>query len=45
MSVSFACAHSTLDDQEDENRFLTLKYNVANLGDLRFFLVTKTADA
>ena len=31
--------------QEDENRFLTLKYNVANLGDLRFFLATKTADA
>lgn len=30
--------------QEEENRFLVLKYNVANLGDLRFFLAKKTAD-
>lgn len=28
--------------QEDQNRFLILKYNVANLGDLKFYLATKT---
>jgi len=27
--------------QEQENRFLVLKYNVANLGDLKFYLATK----
>jgi proliferating cell nuclear antigen len=27
--------------QEDENRFLVLKYNVANLGELKFYLATK----
>jgi proliferating cell nuclear antigen len=27
--------------QEQENRFLVLKYNVANLGELRFYLATK----
>jgi len=27
--------------QEDKNRFLILKYNVANLGDLKFYLATK----
>lgn len=27
--------------QEDNNRFLILKYNVANLGDLKFYLATK----
>jgi proliferating cell nuclear antigen len=26
------------------HRFLTLKYNVANLGDLRFFLATKATE-
>ena len=31
--------------QEDDNRFLILKYNVANLGDLNFFLAKKTDDA
>ena len=30
--------------QEDNNRFLILKYNVANLGDLNFFLAKKTDD-
>ena len=30
--------------QEDENRFLVLKYNVANLGDLKFYLATKVFD-
>lgn len=30
--------------QEDDNRFLILKYSVANLGDLRFFLAKKTDD-
>ena len=30
--------------QEDDNRFLILKYNVANLGDLRFFLAKKLDD-
>ena len=30
--------------QEDDNRFLILKYNVANLGDLNFFLARKTDD-
>lgn len=30
--------------QEDNNRFLILKYNVANLGDLRFFLAKKSDD-
>jgi len=28
--------------QEYENRFLVLKYNVANLGELKFYLATKT---
>jgi proliferating cell nuclear antigen len=27
--------------QENDNRFLVLKYNVANLGDLKFYLATK----
>lgn len=27
--------------QEEKNRFLILKYNVANLGDLKFYLATK----
>jgi len=27
--------------QEDENRFMVLKYNVANLGELKFYLATK----
>jgi proliferating cell nuclear antigen len=27
--------------QEELNRFLILKYNVANLGDLKFYLATK----
>ena len=31
--------------QEDDNRFLILKYNVANLGDLKFFLAKKADDA
>lgn len=30
--------------QEDENRFLVLKYNVANLGHLKFFLATKVSN-
>lgn len=30
--------------QEDENRFLVLKYNVANLGELKFYLATKIDD-
>lgn len=30
--------------QEDGNRFLILKYNVANLGDLKFYLATKVSD-
>lgn len=30
--------------QEIENRFLVLKYNVANLGDLKFYLATKIDD-
>jgi proliferating cell nuclear antigen len=30
--------------QEPENRFLVLKYNVANLGDLKFYLATKIDD-
>ena len=30
--------------QEQENRFLVLKYNVANLGELKFYLATKTDD-
>ena len=28
--------------QEELNRFLILKYNVANLGDLKFYLATKS---
>jgi len=28
--------------QENENRFLILKYSIANLGELRFYLATKT---
>lgn len=30
--------------QEQENRFLVLKYNVANLGELKFYLATKLED-
>jgi len=30
--------------QEDQNRFLILKYNVANLGDLKFYLATKVSE-
>ena len=30
--------------QEEGNRFLILKYNVANLGDLKFYLATKVTD-
>lgn len=30
--------------QEDQNRFLILKYNVANLGDLKFYLSTKVIE-
>jgi len=30
--------------QEEDNRFLVLKYNVANLGDLKFYLATKVSD-
>jgi proliferating cell nuclear antigen len=30
--------------QEDGNRFLILKYNVANLGDLKFYLATKVSE-
>jgi proliferating cell nuclear antigen len=30
--------------QERENRFLILKYNVANLGDLKFYLATKVSE-
>jgi proliferating cell nuclear antigen len=30
--------------QEEENRFLVLQYNVANLGDLKFYLATKVED-
>ena len=30
--------------QEQENRFLILKYNVANLGDLKFYLATKVSE-
>ncbi len=30
--------------QEQENRFLVLKYNVANLGELKFYLATKIDD-
>ena len=30
--------------QEEENRFLVLKYNVANLGELKFYLATKSSD-
>jgi proliferating cell nuclear antigen len=30
--------------QEDENRFLVLEYNVADLGKLRFYLATKVED-
>lgn len=30
--------------QEEQNRFLILKYNVANLGDLNFYLATKVAE-
>jgi len=29
--------------QEEENRFLVLKYNVANLGELKFYLATKVS--
>ena len=30
--------------QEDSNRFLTLKYNIANLGEIKFYLATKIED-
>lgn len=30
--------------QEEGNRFLILKYNVANLGEVRFYLATKVSD-
>ena len=30
--------------QEQENRFLVLQYNVANLGELKFYLATKVQD-
>ena len=30
--------------QEEQNRFLILKYNVANLGDLKFYLATKVPE-
>ena len=30
--------------QEDRNRFLILKYNVANLGELKFYLATKVSE-
>ena len=30
--------------QEEDGRFLVLKYNVANLGELRFFLATKSSE-
>jgi len=30
--------------QEEQNRFLILKYNVANLGDLNFYLATKVVE-
>ena len=30
--------------QEEDNRFLVLKYNVANLGELKFYLSTKVFD-
>ena len=30
--------------QEQENRFLVLKYNVANLGELKFYLATKVLE-
>ncbi len=30
--------------QEEQNRFLTLQYNVANLGELKFYLATKVPE-
>jgi hypothetical protein len=30
--------------QETGNRFLILKYNVANLGELKFYLATKVSE-
>jgi len=30
--------------QEEQNRFLILKYNVANLGELKFYLATKVRE-
>jgi proliferating cell nuclear antigen len=30
--------------QEDGNRFLILKYNVADLGELKFYLATKVSE-
>lgn len=30
--------------QEEENRFLVLKYSIANLGELRFYLATKVSE-
>ena len=30
--------------QEEDNRFLILRYNVANLGELKFYLATKVTD-
>jgi proliferating cell nuclear antigen len=30
--------------QEEDNRFMVLRYNVANLGELKFYLATKSTD-
>lgn len=30
--------------QEEQNRFLILKYNIANLGELKFYLATKVSE-
>jgi proliferating cell nuclear antigen len=30
--------------QEEDNRFMVLRYNVANLGELKFYLATKSSD-
>ena len=30
--------------QEEQNRFLTLKYNVANLGEMNFYMATKASE-
>jgi proliferating cell nuclear antigen len=31
--------------QEENNRFLILKYNIANLGELKFYLATKVNES